>query len=292
MQSLCPPSYMAAGHGSHTVVRLLECFLIRRLQLILGLCWWHKVTHSEIIHRAGIPSTKSMLLHRQLCWLGHVIRIPVFRLPKRVLYGQLRLGHRSVGGQKKCFKVHMKSILIKCNIPFRRLEALASNRATWRSTCAFGMSCFDAEYDLAATLRRSRSIQHAAVFRPISHFDHQWPLETMLLMHWPPQLQLNQHSWMKTKSLSCLLDGFQRRRRRRVHTCLKCRESLVPALSTFVWQLCLISEVTIYNHNAQCCSDELSVDVALSSSHLVDAVDWSNSQSSCSAEDGMHLMFF
>ena len=81
-------------------IRLLESFHIRRLQLILGRCWWHKVTHSEIRSRAGIPTIESMLLHRQLCWLGHVIRMPHSRLSHCVLYGQLRLGHRSVGGQK------------------------------------------------------------------------------------------------------------------------------------------------------------------------------------------------
>ena len=97
--------------------------------------------HSEIRFRAEIPTIESMLLHRQLRWLGHIIR-----LPHCVLYGQLRLGHRSVGGQKKRFKDHIKSILKKCNIPFSRLETLASNRATWRSTCAFGMSYFDDEY--------------------------------------------------------------------------------------------------------------------------------------------------
>ena len=121
----------------------LPSFHIRRLQLILGLRWWHKVTHSEIRYKAGIPSIKSMLLHRQNRWLGHVIRMPHSRLPHCVLYDQLRLGHRSVGGQKKRFKDHIKSILKKCNIPFNRLEVLVSNR----STCAHGMSCFDAEYD-------------------------------------------------------------------------------------------------------------------------------------------------
>ena len=50
---------------------------------------------------------------------------------------------------------HIKSILRKCNIPFGWLETLASKRATWRSTCAFGMSCFDDEDDRAAALRRS-----------------------------------------------------------------------------------------------------------------------------------------
>ena len=108
-----------------------------------------------------------------LRWLGLVFRMPDSRLPNHVLYDQLRLGHRSVGGQKKRFKDHIKSILKKCNIPFSRLEALASSRATWRSTCAFGISCFDAEYDRAAALRRSRRHQHAPVLRPIPDSVHQ-----------------------------------------------------------------------------------------------------------------------
>ena len=39
-----------------------------------------------------------------------------------MLYGQLRLGHRSVVGQRKRFKDHIKPILNKCDIPFSRLE--------------------------------------------------------------------------------------------------------------------------------------------------------------------------
>ena len=101
---------MAERHGSHTDV-ISGYFHIRHLQLILGLRWWHKVTHSEIRSRAGIPAIESMLLHRQLRWLGHVIIVPRNRLPHYVLHGQLRLGRRSVGGQKKRFKDHIKSIL-------------------------------------------------------------------------------------------------------------------------------------------------------------------------------------
>ena len=62
-------------------IRLLESFHIRRLQLILGLCWWQKVTRSKIKSRAEIPSMESMLLQHQLRWLGHVIRMPPSRLP-------------------------------------------------------------------------------------------------------------------------------------------------------------------------------------------------------------------
>ena len=157
-------------------IRLLESFQIRRLQLILGLRWWHKVTHSEIRSRAGIPSIESMLLNRQLRWLGHVIRMPLNRQPHRVLYGQLQLGRRSVGGQNKRFKDHIKSILKRCNIPISRLETLASERTTWRSTCAFGLPYFDDEYDRAAALRRSRRHQHASVLCAIPDSVYQCPL--------------------------------------------------------------------------------------------------------------------
>ena len=154
-------------------IRLLESFHIRRLQLILGLRWWHKMTHSEIISRAGIPTIESMFLHRQLRWLGHVIRMPHNRLPHCVLYGQRRLGHMSAGVQKKRFKDHIKSILRKCNIPLSRLETLAFNRTTWRSTCALGMSYFDNEYDRAAALRRSPRHLYAPVLCPIPDSVHQ-----------------------------------------------------------------------------------------------------------------------
>ena len=47
--------------------------------------------------------------------------MPHSRLPHCVLHVQLRLGRRSVGGQKKRFKDHIKSILKKYNIHLSRL---------------------------------------------------------------------------------------------------------------------------------------------------------------------------
>ena len=111
------------------------------------------MTHSEIRSRAGIPSIEYILLHCQLRWLGHVIRMPDSRLPHCVLYGQLKQGHGSVGGQKKRFRDHIKSIM----------EALASNR----STCAHRMS-----YLMLSTvmLQLSDSIAEASMLQRPAHF--------------------------------------------------------------------------------------------------------------------------
>jgi len=46
-------------------------------------------------------SLEAIILRWQLRWLGHVIRMPGNRLPRRLLHSELSCGRRSVGGQKK-----------------------------------------------------------------------------------------------------------------------------------------------------------------------------------------------
>ena len=69
-------------------IEALESFHISSLQRILGLRWWHKVTHTEIRRRTSRKPLEQMLMQRQLRWIGHVIRIPSNRLPRRIVYGE------------------------------------------------------------------------------------------------------------------------------------------------------------------------------------------------------------
>ena len=135
---------------------MLEAFHIRCLQSILGIRWWHRKTHMETRNTASIESIEHLVLQRQLRWLGHVIRMPSNRLPRRLLYGELLIGHRPVGRPKLRYSDHIKSVLRKCDIPEADLEQLAADRDSWRSTCATGLESFAAASEQAPSDRRTR----------------------------------------------------------------------------------------------------------------------------------------
>jgi len=138
-------------------MKSLEAHHIKCLQSILGLRWWHKVPHTEIRRRANTECIEYWLATRQLRWIGHVIRMPPYRLPCRLLYGALQLGQRSVGGQKKRFSIHVKDTLKKCCMPPDRLEDLASDRESWRNTCKQGLvATFRDNHTADAEDRRAR----------------------------------------------------------------------------------------------------------------------------------------
>ena len=84
-------------------------------------------------------SIEATILHHQLRWLGHVIRMPTNRLPRKTLYGQLHLGQRSAGGPKKRLKDQLKTSLKKCGIKPDSLEDAAVDRSSWRGLCHQGV---------------------------------------------------------------------------------------------------------------------------------------------------------
>ena len=123
-------SVLLYGCGAWTLyrrhIKALEAFHMHSLQSILGVCWWHRVPHTELLKRSVTTPVEHLLLQRQLCWLGHVIRMPENRLPRRLLYGELSSGQRYVGRPKKRFIDHIRINLRKCHIKQCYLETLAS----------------------------------------------------------------------------------------------------------------------------------------------------------------------
>ena len=88
------------------------------------------------------PSLEEILLRKQLRYTGHIIRQPDYRLPRITLYSELVTGRRSIGGQKKRFKDHLKASIKKFDMNPATLEADASNRSSWRTLVHDGAEHF------------------------------------------------------------------------------------------------------------------------------------------------------
>lgn len=122
-------------------LKVLEAFHIKCLQRILKVTWRDCLSHTEVLERTNCRSIEATIMHHQLRWLGHVIRMPASRLPRRILYGQLHLGQRSAGGPKKRLKDQLKTTLKKCGIKPPSLEDAAVDRSSWRGLCQKGVQC-------------------------------------------------------------------------------------------------------------------------------------------------------
>lgn len=145
-------------------IKRLESFHINCLQRILGICWRDRVPHTDILSRTSSTSIQTTISHHQLRWLGHVIRMPEERLPRKVLYSQLHVGDRRAGGPKKRFKDHMKTTLKKCGIEHTQLETLATDRNRWRSVCHEGIQRL--EDNRLRSMQEKRERRHAREAAP------------------------------------------------------------------------------------------------------------------------------
>ena len=137
-------------------VRRLEAFHIRCLQNILGVSWQDRILHVTILKSADVNSIECMVITRQLKWVGHVIRMPENRIPHQVFYGELKTGHRSVGGQKKRYRDQLNSWLKQSGILPGQLELLASDRSTWRGLVNQASETFEARRTAARMQHRER----------------------------------------------------------------------------------------------------------------------------------------
>ena len=124
-------------------IKMLERFHTRSLRSILGIRWQDKVTNLEVLDRAKSTSIEAMILKTQLRWTGHVIRMEPERIPRQLLYGELREGKRKRGRPLKRYKDGLKEILAHAGLPPKQLEASAQDRAGWRTLTRRAHSSFE-----------------------------------------------------------------------------------------------------------------------------------------------------
>jgi hypothetical protein len=104
----------------------------------MSIKWQDKVTNMEVLQKAKIPSLFTTLSGRRLRWLGHLIRMPN-RIPKPVLFGELKEGGRTRGRPKLRFKDTCKASLLEFQLDTNTCEALAEDCTAWRAALSSGI---------------------------------------------------------------------------------------------------------------------------------------------------------
>lgn len=118
--------------------RKLNSFHQRCLRRLLKVSWSDRVSNEEVLKRTKQAPIQSILGVRRLRWLGHVHRMPNYRLPKQVLYGELKEGQRKRGRQLKRFKDLCNSNMKDYGIEVDSWQNLASDRPKWRTAVKKG----------------------------------------------------------------------------------------------------------------------------------------------------------
>ena len=74
------------------------------MHFTLGIKWKDHVSNEEVLKRASLPSTESILLQVQLLWAGHVTGIEEVRMPKAFFFSELQEGKHDRGAPRKFYK--------------------------------------------------------------------------------------------------------------------------------------------------------------------------------------------
>uniref|UniRef100_A0A0L8H028 Uncharacterized protein n=1 Tax=Octopus bimaculoides TaxID=37653 RepID=A0A0L8H028_OCTBM len=132
--SACVLSTLLYGSETWTAYarqeKRLNTFHVR----ILGILWQDKVTNTDVLSRAGLPTMLTLLRQRWLRWIGHVRHMEESRIPKEVLYGELVAGQRNIGHPKLRYRDVCRRDMKVLGINTNSWEDLAADRTSWRDT--------------------------------------------------------------------------------------------------------------------------------------------------------------
>ena len=116
----------------------LQTFHLRNLRFILSIKWQEKKTNVEVLKLTSLLSIYTLIRQRRMRWLGHIHRMDDGRIPKDLLYGELREGVRGTGRPLLRYKDVCKRDLKALDINESSWETSAADRDEWRRTLKHG----------------------------------------------------------------------------------------------------------------------------------------------------------
>ena len=99
----------------------LAVFQMNCLQLICGISLRDHVPNVDMLTSCMTFSVETQLQSKRLRWLGHMFRMPIDRLPKKLLFGQVQ-GRRPPGCPSSSFNdvaVHDCQLLCRTKVLFQ-----------------------------------------------------------------------------------------------------------------------------------------------------------------------------
>ena len=146
--------------------RRLNKFHLRTIRRILRISWHDKVTNTDVLSRAGLPSMYTLLRPRRLRWLGHVRRMEDGRIPKYILYDELVMGRRTIGRPHLQYKDVCVRDMKAVDIDTMSWEGLAADRTKRRSALKQHLKTGEDKLMTAAADKRARRNEGSSSIRP------------------------------------------------------------------------------------------------------------------------------
>ena len=110
--------------------------------------------------------------------------MPDERLPKKSLYGELRVGKRSHGGKKKRYKDTLKASLKDFKIPTESWEQIAQDRTKWQGLIRRSAG----EYEAKKSAMPSRNVHSGKA--ELRHHQQSFLPQTSLVLSATGSLEL------------------------------------------------------------------------------------------------------
>lgn len=124
-------------------IRQLDNFHMRCLRRIAGISWEERLPNTEVLERCRTHGIEAHIVEARQRWAGHVARMGETRIPRMLLFGELKQGTRHVGRPLKRYKDQLKATLKRCQIRPDNFDSLAADRLTWRAVCRGAVSEFE-----------------------------------------------------------------------------------------------------------------------------------------------------
>ena len=94
--------------------------------------WDHRISTTALLRRLGIETIDTYVSRRQLRWAGHVARMDMARLPRRMLSSWVR-SKRPPGSPQMTYGRGLKKAMNYMGIAHSSWHELAQDRDAWRA---------------------------------------------------------------------------------------------------------------------------------------------------------------